>query len=75
VAKGYSQAPGIDYIYVFSPVVHLETKQALLALAAIKDWEINQLDVKGAYLNGRLKEEMYMAQPDGYEDGSKKHAV
>jgi len=46
--------------------------RALLALATIEDWEINQMDVKGAYLNGHLKEEIYMAQPDGYEDGSNK---
>ena len=43
-----------------------------MALAATEDWEINQMDVKGAYLNGHLKEEIYMAQPDGYEDGSNK---
>jgi transposase InsO family protein len=72
VAKGYSQIPGIDYIDVFSPVVRLETIRALLALAAMEDWEITQLDVKGAYLNGHLKEEIYMTQPDGYEDGSDK---
>jgi hypothetical protein len=72
VAKGYSQVPGIDYIDVFSPVVRLETIRALLALAATEDWEISQMDVKGAYLNGHLKEEIYMAQPDGYEDGSNK---
>ena len=72
VAKGYSQIPGIDYIDVFSPVVRLETIQALLALAAIHDWEIQQMDVKGTYLNGILKEEIYMAQPEGYENGSNK---
>ena len=72
VAKGYSQIPGIDYFDVFSPVVRLETIRALLALAAMHDWEIQQMDVKGAYLNGILKEEVYMAQPEGYEDGSNK---
>jgi hypothetical protein len=72
VAKGYSQVPGIDYNDVFSPVVHLETLRAILALAAIQDWEMNQMDVKGAFLNGILQEDIYMAQPEGYEDGSQK---
>ena len=57
---------------VFSPVVCLATICALLALAAVEDWEIQQMDVKGAYLNGNLKEEIYMMQPDGYSDGSDK---
>ena len=72
VAKGYSQVLGIDYIDVFSPVVRLETIRVLLARAAIEDWEMQQMDVKGAYLNGTLKEEIYMAQPEGYDDGSNK---
>ena len=71
VAKGYFQIPGIDYFDVFSPVVHFETIR-VLALATMHDWEIQQMDVKGAYLNGILKEEVYMAQPEGYEDGSNK---
>jgi len=72
VAKGYSQVPGIDYMDVFSPVVCLETICALLALATVEDWEIQQMDIKGAYLNGNLKEKIYMMQPDGYSDGSDK---
>ena len=72
VAKGYSQIPGMDYIDVFSPVVCLETIRALLALATNQDWEIHQMDVKGTYINGTLKEEIYMAQPDGYTDGTNK---
>ena len=59
VAKGYSQQPGMDYMDTFSPVVHLKTIQTLLALAVAKDWEIQQMDVKGAYLNGTIKEEIY----------------
>ena len=72
VAKGYSQILGMDYIDVFSPVVRLETIRVLLALATIKDWEIQQTDVKGAYLNGTLKEEIYMCQPKGYNDSTKR---
>jgi len=72
VAKGYSQIPGLDYFDTYSPVVRLETVRALLALATVEDWEIQQMDVKGAYLNGTLKEEIYMNQPDGYTDGTKR---
>ncbi|GBE80154.1 hypothetical protein SCP_0213570 [Sparassis crispa] len=70
VVKGYSQIPGMDYTETFMPVVHLETIRAILGLAAILDWEIGQMDVKGAYLNGTLKEEVYMRQPKGYSDGT-----
>ena len=70
VAKGYSQIPGMDYTDTFSPVVGLETIKAILALAVSQDWKIQQMDVKGAYLNGMLKEEVYMRQPEGFEDGT-----
>ena len=72
VAKGYSQIPGMDYMDTFSPVVRLETIRAILALAVSQNWEIQQMDVKGAYLNGTLKEEVYMRQPEGFEDGTKR---
>ena len=70
VAKGYSQQPGMDYTDTFSLVVHLETIQTLLALAVAEDWEIQKMDVKGAYLNGTIKEEIYMHQPEGYDNGT-----
>lgn len=60
----------MDYFETFPPVVRLESLRALLAIAAIRDYEIEQLDVKGAYLNGELQEEVYMQQPPGYEDGT-----
>ena len=62
--------PGVDFNETFAPVVRLETIRAILALAVKEDWEIQQMDVKGAYLNGNLKEEIYMKQPEGFSDGT-----
>src|SRR6267154_6345533 len=60
----------MDYTDTFSPVVRLETIWSVMSTAAILDWEIQQMDVKGTYLNGILKEEVYMEQPEGYNDGT-----
>ena len=68
VAKGYSQTRGMDYKETFALVVHLETICTLLALAVAEDWEIGQMDIKRAYLNSTIKEEIYMKQPDGYNN-------
>jgi hypothetical protein len=68
VVKGCVQRPGQDYTETFAPVVWLETVRAILALAAIKDLHIRQMDVKGAYLNRILKEKVYMHQLEGYDD-------
>lgn len=66
VAKGYSQKFGIDYNETFSPVVRYSTMRILLALAAQYDLDIEHLDVKTAFLNGDLKETVYMEQPEGF---------
>ena len=70
VVKGCAQRPGYDYVKTFSPVVRMETIRAILALVLIKNLKIQQMDVKGAYLNRQLKEKVYMQQPEGYGDNT-----
>ena len=70
VAKGYSQVEGTDYFETFAPVCKFASLRCLLAIAAIQDMEVHQMDVKTAFLNGDLKEEVYMMQPPGYENGN-----
>ena len=73
VAKGFTQRQGIDYEETLSPVAMVKSIQILLAIAAYYDYEIWQMDVKTAFLNGNLQEEVYMTQPEGFtsEDGTK----
>ncbi|CAI7871765.1 unnamed protein product [Closterium sp. NIES-54] len=70
VAKGYQQKEKVDYKELFAPVVKPTTLRILLAGAAIKGWVVKQMDVTTAFLNGVLKEEIFMAQPEGFDDGS-----
>jgi len=65
VAKGFSQVEGIDFNETYSPVVGRSTVQTLLALACANGWYIHQMDAKSAFLNGDLKEEIYMKIPLG----------
>nr|GFB22875.1 hypothetical protein [Tanacetum cinerariifolium] len=67
--KGYAQEEGIDFEESFAPVLRLEAVQIFIAYAAAhKSFPIYQMDVKMAFLNGPLKEEVYVAQPDGFVD-------
>ncbi|POM77903.1 Uncharacterized protein PHPALM_4642, partial [Phytophthora palmivora] len=67
VIKRFMQIYGIDYLEVYSPVVRLETLRVLLTLAAIWDYEVHQMDVATAFLNGAIDVEVYMEQPEGYK--------
>lgn len=66
VAQGFQQRPSIDFDETFSPTVKWKTKRIMTALAARKAWQFKHLDVKAAYLNGNIKEEVFMTQPQGF---------
>ncbi|KAH9724032.1 hypothetical protein KPL70_007344 [Citrus sinensis] len=75
VANGYTQREGVDFKEVFSPVVRHASIRVLLAMTAVHDLELDQLDVKTAFLHGRLQEEILMTQPEGYVDSEKPNHV
>ncbi|GKE72955.1 retrovirus-related pol polyprotein from transposon TNT 1-94 [Tanacetum coccineum] len=68
VAKGYRQDEGIDFEESFTPVARIEAIRIFIANAASKNMIIYQMDVKTAFLNGKLKEEVYVSQPEGFVD-------
>ena len=68
MAKGYSQVHGIDYNETFPPMEKMDSVRLSLAIAASKQWEVHHVDVKCAFLNGDLTEEIYMQQPEGFVD-------
>lgn len=75
VAKGYVQKHGVDYDEVFAPVARIETVRVILALAGTNGWKVHHLDVKSAFLNGKLEEEVYVTQPEGFEKKGQEHKV
>ena len=68
VAQGYNQEEGIDYEETFAPVARLESIRMLLAFASHKEFILYQMDVKSAFLNGYIVEEVYVEQPPGFQD-------
>ena len=62
----------MDYFNVTSPVVRFDSLQLLLVITNALDWEIEMMDIKGAFLNSDLQEEIYMWQPDGFDNGSRR---
>ena len=68
VAKGYNQEEGIDYEETFAPVARLKAIRMLWANASIMNFKLYQMDVKSAFLNGLIQEEVYVEQPPGFED-------
>nr|GEU44169.1 retrovirus-related Pol polyprotein from transposon TNT 1-94 [Tanacetum cinerariifolium] len=71
VAQGYNQQEGIDYDETYAPVARLESIRILLAYACALDFKLFQMDVKSAFLNGFINEEVYVAQPSGFIDFAK----
>src|SRR6187455_454199 len=68
VAKGYAQVAGLDFEETFAPVARLESIRILLAYATHHSFRLFQMDVKSAFLNGPIKEEVYVEQPPGFKD-------
>jgi hypothetical protein len=68
VAKGYSQVEGLDFGETYAPVARLESIRILLAYATYHGFKLYQMDVKSTFLNGPIKEEVYVEQPLGFED-------
>jgi len=75
VAKGFSQVEGVDFNETFAPVAKFSSIRALLAMASALNLDVQQMDVKTAFLNGDLDEEIYMEQPPGTVEPGKEHLV
>lgn len=74
-AKGYTQEEGIDYDETYAPVARLEAIRLLLVFACFKSFRLFQMDVKSAFLNGFIREEVYVEQPPSFEDPRKPNSV
>ncbi|GJU38214.1 putative reverse transcriptase, RNA-dependent DNA polymerase [Tanacetum coccineum] len=68
VAQGYTQEEGIEYDEVFAPIARIEAIRLFLAYASFNDFVVYQMDVKSAFLYGKIEEEVYVCQPPGFED-------
>jgi hypothetical protein len=75
VARGFMQREGIDFNDTFAPVARMESVRLLFALAAQEGWRVHHMDVKSTFLNGDLKEEVYVHQPLGFAIPDKEDKV
>jgi hypothetical protein len=75
VTQGFSQVEGLDFGETFAPVARLEATRILLAIAATKGFKLYQMNVKSAFLNGVIQEEVYVRQPPGFENPKYSHRV
>ena len=75
VAKGFTQREGIDYTETFSSVSKKDSLRIIMALVSHFDFDLPQMDVKTTFLNGNLKEEVYMKQPEGFSSSEGEHLV
>jgi len=71
VARGFSQKFGFDYSETYAPVAKLVTLRVLLAIANEMNMHIHQMNVKSVFLNGELTDEIYMQQPEGFNNNEK----
>lgn len=70
VAKGFQQDPRVNLCETFSPIAKMTTITIILAIAVSLNWKIHEVDVNNTFLNGDLKEEIFMVQPEGFVDKS-----
>ena len=75
VAKGFSQVRGVDFEKVFSPVARADSIRIIVAMAAQFKWKLHHLDVKSAFLNGYIEEDIYVDQPEGFIQAGKESYV
>ena len=75
VEKGFTQQPDIEFNETFAPVARMDTVRIVLDIVAQNKWHVHQMDVKSAFLNGYLQEEVYVEQPQGYEVPGQEHKV
>ena len=73
--KGYKQTKGLDYFDTYSPVTRINSIRVVLAIAALRNLEVHQKDVKTTFLNGDLDEEIYMEQLEGFSTSGKEKKV
>ncbi|PKA53512.1 Retrovirus-related Pol polyprotein from transposon TNT 1-94 [Apostasia shenzhenica] len=75
VVKGFQQKAGIDYTKILLSIVKITTIRVLLSIVAAEDLYLEKLDVKTTFLHGDLEEDIYMAQPEGFQISSKENLV